>query len=835
MAIAPILVMAAMMSAANGGSTQGMETGRLLSSSGVGVTVADPANGSLIVGVDGWDGFVLDRLGPKLRVDGKDGVLGGFECKAEVGTLMLTYRFTDIGVLTLHISPDAGDGLRIESSLENTSGHDILLNDVELLATNPAGRGAVFGADSLAVRVFEQGNYWGRVVPLEANDEVEKKPGVGEPAGERPRTSHASEFVSVAYDRTSKKAFLAGFESSERWVGRIMIEPVGNEAAFSWRLAFDGGDLAIRPNETVRFENVAFLAGGNAWRLLETYADLVAKLHPVQSPKTPPVSWCSWYPYRLGVTEDRVLETARIASERLKPLGLSVLELDLGWQTGQLPSTYGENEQFSHGLGWLSERLREYGFDLGVWCAPFSISEFDPVAKEHPEWLIQGEDGQPVVHSEWFWKPHGKVYILDLSHPGAQQYLREKMSSLYARGVRYLKSDFIGCASDGRAKRRHDMRVVTGAGTEAARIGAKIIRDALPDALLLNCGGPEMPGTGHWPLLYSCSDTGNTGFISTSFQQTNYQALACHLFKNRRWGVLQPSCLCVGLPGTLEDARLRATIAFLTGGQIDISDTLVSLPEDRWRILTATLPVLDVTAEPVDLFEPILGPSEYGYSSTCADGAKEPLKSKEYPPGSVWHAHVKTDWDEWDLVGIFCYENTASEENPTISRFQIPFDRLGLAAGQRYWAFEFWSGQFLGAVPGKRGNPGGYEHPGDVQDLSVGDVADVLDIAFFGPGAKLLCLRSNRPCPWVVGTGFHQSCGAELRHVAWDAARSVLAGELHRPVGEEGGLFFTDGGKKIAACEVDGQPVSPRPSANGAWCASVLVKTAPVRWQVRFE
>jgi len=775
MTIACILIAVMTMSAVEGDPAVGAESGSLSSNDGITLTVGDRAAGSLDLRIGGWEGFALDGLLPKLRVNDRDGAIEHFEQAVESGAWTLTYRFAGVGAFALRVSPDAGGGLRIESSLANTSGGDIVLNDVQVLATHPEGAGATFGADAGAVRIFEQGNYWGRVVPLEARDETEKKPGTGEPTGDRPRASHASDFVSVAYDRAGRKAFLAGFESSERWVGRILIEPAPRPGAYLWRLVFDGGDLVIRPGETVRFENVVLLSGDDAWRLLETYADLVARLHPVQLPPTPPVSWCSWYPYRLGVTEDRVLETARIASERLKPLGLSILELDLGWQTGQLPSTYGENDQFPHGLAWLSERLGEYGFKLGVWCAPFSISEFDPVAKEHPEWLIQDKDGQPVVHSEWFWIPHGKVHILDLSHPGAQQYLREKMAGLYARGVRYLKSDFIGCASDGRAKLRHDARVVTGGGTEAARIGANIIREAMPDALLLNCGGPEMPGTGRWPLLYTCSDTGNTGFIGTGFQETNYQAVACHLFKNRRWGILQPSCLCVGLPGSIEDARLRATIAFLSGGQIDISDTLVSLPEDRWRILTATLPPLGVTAEPVDLFEPILGPSEYGYSSTAADGAKELIQNKEYPPGSVWRAHVKTDWAEWDLVGVFSYENTLSNENPGISRFQIPFDRLNLAKGQPYWAFEFWSGQFLGAVPAKRGNPRGYEHPGDIQDLSVGDAADVLDIAFFGPGVKLLCLRPSRPHPWIVGTGFHQSCGAELRNVTWQASDNTLS------------------------------------------------------------
>ncbi len=249
--------------------------------------------------------------------------------------------------------------------------------------------------------------------------------------------------------------------------------------------------------------------------------------------------------------------------------------------------------------------------------------------------------------------------------------------------MRYLKSDFIGCVSDGRARNRHDARIVGGGGLEASRIGARIIRESLPGALLLNCGGPEMPGTGQWPLLYSCNDTGNTGFIPVTFQETNYQALATHLYKNGRWGVLQPSCLCVGLPGTLEDARLRATAAFLAGGQIDISDTLVSLPEDRWQILTSTLPPLGITAKPVDLFNPVGGPAEYGNASSTAQGAMTQTGFKEYPPGSVWHLRVKAAWDEWDLVGVFNYENTASDKTPQISRFRIPFSRLGASGWSR--------------------------------------------------------------------------------------------------------------------------------------------------------
>ncbi len=789
--------------------------------------------GLISLRIPGWDAFRLEGLRPGLVVDQKSLVPAGVPNITSESQTTVEYSLGASIRLSLRFEPVDENSIRMGSVFKNAASTAVTLNDVKLLGMGDTGLGACFSNDINAVRVLEQGNYWGRVVPLRA---AAKSGGESaEPGSQQASENHNSEFVSLVYDRLLKQAFLAGFETSERWAGRIDIESHADSTACRWSLGFDGGDLLVNPGEEIAFESVLFMAGKHPWRLLEQYADLVAQKHPVQLPVEPPVSWCSWYPYRLGVTEDRVLETARIAEKRLKPLGLSVLLIDLGWQDRQLPSTYEENPQFSKGLKWLSEEVGKLGFSLGVWNAPYSISEFDALVKEHPEWLVQDENGQPVKQSDWFWIPHGGVYIPDLTNPEMQKYLKERIESLFNRGIRYLKSDFIGGVYDGRAKRRHDPRVVAGGGVEAARIGAKIICEAMSDALLLNCGGPEMPGTGHWPLLYTCSDTGNSGFITTAFQESNHQSVACHLYKNRRWGILQPSCLCVGFPGTLEDGRLRATIAFLTGGQVDIGDTLTTLPEDRWDILTATLPPLGITAEPVDLFDGVTGPADYGYSSTCADGAQQQEKRKEYPAGSVWKTHVKTDWDEWELVGVFCYENTLSQKDPLISRYQIPFEMLGYEKNDSLWGYEFWSRQFLGNVPGRRTNPNGYEHPGDIQDLQAANTPGMLDIAFFGPSVKLLCLKKPRTHPWVAGTSFHQSCGAELKHVQWDETANTLSGFVQRPQGETGFILVTSADKIPVSAEVNGQPAALQPAAQGAWRVSIMISKSPAKWKVAFN
>lgn len=782
---------------------------------------ADPSTGALTVTASDWSAFHADSMLPQIVVDGAALTPTGAAVRRDGDILRIAYTFAGRAVMTMIVEPCPLPGLRVRTTLRNAAATPVTLNHVIVLRSESA----CLGADPASVRILEQSNYSGRVVPLvevPANDARQS----AEPGGAPEMPARTSSFLWLAYDRGEKHAFFAGFESSERWAGTVQSRQTSS--AVTWTAEFDGGDLRINPGEEVPLEDLLLSVGSDPWAMLEAYADAVRARFDPQFPAAPPVSWCSWYPYRLGVTEDRAIETARIAAKRLKPLGLSVIELDLGWEKDLLPSTFEENGQFPHGLKWLSERLAEYGFDLGVWKAPYSISEFDPLAREHPEWLVQGEDGKPLPNGEWFWAPHGNIYILDLTHPGAQEWLRGKAASLHERGVKYLKSDFIGCVSSSAARRRYDPRIVGGGGVEAARIGARIIRESMPGALLLNCGGPEMPGTGSWPLLYTCADTGNSGFISAAFQQDNYQAVACHLFKNFRWGVLQPSCLCVGLPGTVEDARLRATVAFMAGGQVDIGDTLQTLSEDRWHILTSTLPTLGVAAKPVDLFEPVFrAPAHYDPNKAQSDAIEA-----EYAPGSVWHTRVKTDWDEWDLVAIFSYDTPLPDKDPEMSRYLIPYERLGLDPAVKRWGYEFWSGMALGETPSKRVNPRGYQHPGDYQDLVMGDQPGTLDIAFFGPGVKLICLRAAREHPWVAGTSFHQSCGAELHQVKWDPRGAVLSGEVRRPAGEAGYIVIDAQGREPRSARVNGIRVAMRASANGTWLLPVTMDSAACDWRV---
>lgn len=778
-----------------------------------------------------WPGFNLGSMRPQLKVDAEVleaeqivPIEGGWTIRFNADfSLDCVLRTVEGGFCLEPVLRFRGQVPRIVKAIRYGGTQSSAMSDA-----------LRFGQHPDAVRVMEQSNYGGQVRSLLLPAVPPAETTGGEPGSETAHRQQVSQGFTVIYDRRSRKALLAGFESAERWSGVFRLEQDAAGKPVGWFVEYDTGEVRMEPGESWTMEPLLLKIGDDPWCLLEEFADRAAARHPIDVSPRPPVSWCGWYPYRLGETADRLMETAQIAAVRLKPLGLSIIEADLGWEKDWLPNEFEENEQFAEGLGVLAERLRKLGLELGVWTAPFMISEFSALYREHPEWMIPGEDGLPRSIWTWFWEPHGRVFILDLSHPQVRAWVAENIRKLHDKGVRYFKFDFIGCVSGYEALRRHDPRMVTGGGTEAARKMAALIRGAAGDAQILNCGGPEMPGTGHWPLLYVCQDTGNTGLIKPDFQSANHQALSCHLFKNRRWGWIQPSCLCVGLPGTLEEARLRATVAFLAGGQVDISDTLTTLPEERWRILQVTLPVLEHTAKPIDLFDSIDYSDRYDYAATCKGEAGAGVQAQESLPGSVWHLQVKSDWDEWDLVAFFSFETTSRDTDPKVVRFGLPLSRLGLDDRDMVMAYEFWDGQALGTLPGGRRNVKGYRHPGDFQDLLMGTDPGRLEISYSGFGCKLICLRRRRSHPWVIGTGFHQSCGCELSGVTWSEATGELTGFLNRPAGETGNLVLDGAGHTPVEARVGGRMARLRPGANGSWILSIQTETDITPWSIRF-
>lgn len=828
-------------------------------------------------------GFVLGPGGPGLMLDGRVEKLRFAGVHGTAGQRTATWSSAKAELAQV-FAQETKHRVRVTTALRNRTAKQVVLNRVTLFA---CARLAL-GRDPADVRILEQSAYMGRVrTPRQmvtGSDGLKALDGT--------MSAFVSQTHTVFYNPATQSGLLLGFEMVDRWLpnltgrmtlakGRLVsgldnvdggmakarrvtvgrrLSPTGARGlsgakpdphhvglqlakvpAFKrFTIDFDGGDYPLEPDETLALGDFVIEAGPDPLALLGAHGDRIKSRNGFAAPPPPFANWCSWYPYRLGVNEEKVLATARVARARhLEQIGLKYLQVDLGWEKDNIPTYFEENARFARGLSWLSGELRKESFELGVWVGVLCVAATHPLVREHPEWLLRGADGQPLVNYHWFWEPFCPVYSLDVSHPGAQDWLRKNFAALGRKGVRYVKWDFAGIVTGEKLRRRHDPRLVNPRAREMVRTAFRIAQDALNSqgepVLMLDCSGTDYAGAGIMGLSYANLDTGNSG-IGWRHLREVYTSYACHLVKSR-WALLQPSCLVVGLPGTLEEARLRATVTFMGAGHVDIGDDLTTLPEDRWSVLLATLPPNDTPARPVDLFHPLrtgtvpyltlIKSKEKKDPKTAQLMAQEEPRVREPQGTSVWALPVKADWDEWTLVAVFNWTEPAIEPGSGVNlarRFQVELTRLGLPANAKLWAYEFWSGQFLGVIPRAKRPAGAYRHPGDFTHPVQASGPGWFDIGFHGPAVKLVVLRQPRPHPWPVGTSFHQSGGRELSDVRWDASTRTLSGKLLRPVGESGFIM-------IACPELNRGPGAP---GEGGVRKLPLTATADVTdWAIR--
>lgn len=800
--------------------------------------------------------FVFGPGGPGLTVDGRAEKLRFAGVSGTGRKRTATWSSPKVELVQI-IEQETKSRVRVTSAVRNIAARPVALNHVKLFECARL----VLGTRPDDVRILEQSAYMGRVrTPrqmLTGSDGLKALDGT--------MGGFSGQTHTVFYNPADRSGLLIGFETVDRWLpnltGRMTTTAgklvsgadnvdggaakmkAGNAAKAGkpvkvppfrrFTVDFDGGDYPIEPGESLALGDFVLEAGRDPQALLNAHGDRIKSRNDFAAPPPPLANWCSWYPYRLGVSETNVMATARAARRRrLDQLGLKYLQVDLGWEKDNIPTYFEENERFSRGLGWLSGELRKEAFELGVWVGVLCVADTHPITKEHPEWLLRGADGKPFVNYNWFWEPFCPMYSLDVSHPGAQEWLRKNFTDLALKGVRFVKWDFAGIVTGEKLRVRHNPRLVNPRAREAVRTAFRIAQDALDStgekALMIDCSGTDLAGAGIMGVNYANLDTGNTGLGWKHLREV-YTSYACHLFKSR-WALQQPSCLVVGLPGTLEEARMRATITFMGAGHVDIGDDLTTLPEDRWAVLLATLPPNDEPAKPVDLFQPIktgtlpyltlIKSKEKTDPKTAALIALESPAEREPAGACIWALPMRADWDEWTLVAVFNWTEPPTEVGSNVNlarRYQVELKRLGLPASAKLWAYEFWSGQFLGVIPRAELKPDVYRHPGDFSHPIQESGPGLLDLGFHGPAVKLLVLRKPRTHPWPVGTSFHQSGGRELSDVSWDAATRTLSGKLLRPQGETGFIM-----------------IAGVPDEGGVRKLAVTASSGVTAWSVRF-
>jgi alpha-galactosidase len=125
---------------------------------------------------------------------------------------------------------------------------------------------------------------------------------------------------------------------------------------------------------------------------------------------------------------------------------------------------------------------------VGIWTAPFEVAERAWIYEHHKDWLLHNAHGDPISIGEAEEMEGERLFVLDVTHPDAQEYLRQTYRTLVREwGVRYIKLDFM----DNTAIEGYYHRPNTTA-LEAQRIGLEIIRKAVGEDVLLDKDGSPM-------------------------------------------------------------------------------------------------------------------------------------------------------------------------------------------------------------------------------------------------------------------------------------------------------------------------------------------------------
>ena len=387
-------------------------------------------------------------------------------------------------------------------------------------------------------------------------------------------------------DRHSKNEKIRAFEVDSTGTTEMLKENSLEESPIDDQIDLS---LPLQPEQSVSSEKLLFSVSSDYHAQLETYGVLIRKLHHARFPSFTPMGWWSWTAYYFGLNEATALTNARWLSEHLKSLGYNFFHIDEGYQYARGQYISSDLGLFPDGMRILESKIRGLGLNPGIWTAPFEVSERSSIYLSHKDWLVHNATGEPI-HLGWVSGRKDRLYALDTTNPGAQEYLRTTYKTLVEEwGIRYIKLDFM---EDSDVEGYHYKPNTT--ALEAQRIGLTVIREAVGgDVLLDKDGSPMLTPVGLVDTGRISVDTGHT------FEATKEAgpAIAARYYMHRNFYLADADAFCVSRqtfhdatwhrgqqPLTLDEAKAAIALSAVSGGMYEIGDDLPTLGMDPERV-----------------------------------------------------------------------------------------------------------------------------------------------------------------------------------------------------------------------------------------------------------
>ncbi len=440
--------------------------------------------------------------------------------------------------------------------------------------------------------------------------------------GKAPNGMHRAVGSQLIYNRESKESLFLGALTSDRFLtiihlqtkssspdasaiasytvdstGTTEIQATDPESGLRGRPAENLIELSVPlpAGESITSERVMFAAGGNYYSQLDNYGAVIRELHHARVSSDNLLGWWSWTAFYTKITQGTALTNAQWLAEHLKALGYDYFHFDLGYGYSRGEYATPNASQFPGGMWDLTHRIGRLGLKIGVWTAPFEVGERAWIYEHHKDWLVHNAHGDPISIGDAEEVKGERLFVLDVTHPDAQEYLRQTYRTLAREwGARYIKLDFM----DNTAIEGYYHRPNTTA-LEAQRIGLEIIRDAVgEDVLLDKDGSPMLNPVGLVDEGRISQDTGHAFLRSKEAAP----GIAARYYMHRNFFITDPDAFTVSrqlleertieAPLTLNEAQISIALAAVSGGMFEIGDDLPTLGSDPERVALVRNPDL---------------------------------------------------------------------------------------------------------------------------------------------------------------------------------------------------------------------------------------------------
>ncbi|PSL00385.1 alpha-galactosidase [Haloactinopolyspora alba] len=419
------------------------------------------------------------------------------------------------------------------------------------------------------------------------------------------------------YYRREKPPSTTSFQGE----GLLAVEPAPGEPVHV--VALDDGrvevptiraayrDGAVRIVVDGAVEHTVDDGPGGLYGALARFADRYTASVGRPTIRSAPPVWASWYQYFTEFTEDDLVRNLDLMDRLELPVG--VVRLDDAFQAG-IGDWLEPSEGFTSVEGMIG-RVLDRGRRAGIWTAPLLVGAHSRTFAEHPDWLVRDSAGQPILAMHnW----DQDCYVLDPTHPGAAEYLREVFTTYAGYGATYFMVDFM-YAGAVEGVRHDDVAALT-----AYRGALELIRESIgPDALLQGCGAPMFPSIGLVDTMRVGTDVAPHWDAAGEFSRPATQAAVVSTvgrgFTQGRFWVNDPDCL-VARP-QIERREVWADVVERYGAVRISSDGLDQL--DDWGLETTRRLLEPARTEPFEPARVPIDPSLHGSGPTTAAATQE--------------------------------------------------------------------------------------------------------------------------------------------------------------------------------------------------------------------